>query len=50
MVNANAYLECAGNRLGDNWSDEIPELESWTPIAPPSNIWTDNTIGTQTWQ
>jgi hypothetical protein len=49
-VNGNATVVCLGRIIGDEWSAETAGSESWNPIPANDTIWTDKSIGNQTWQ
>jgi hypothetical protein len=48
-INGTSFVVCAGNRLGDNWTNEVPGTESWEAISPEDNIWTATSIGSESW-
>jgi hypothetical protein len=49
-VNGSATVVCLGRILGEEWSAEAAGSENWNPIPANDTIWTDKSIGNQTWQ
>jgi hypothetical protein len=50
IVTGLATVVCLGRIIGEEWSAEAAGSESWNPIPANDTIWTDKSIGNQTWQ
>lgn len=46
---ATGSVLCAGERLGENWTDEQAGSNTWTDIPAGSNVWTQVPQGNNTW-
>lgn len=49
ICTATGEVVCAGERLGENWTDEQAGSNTWTDIPAGSNVWTQVPQGNNTW-